>query len=148
MGDLARGAHFSEKAPQPSGVRVESPRQELEGDRLSKLQIVGPVDLTHAPLPQQPHDPLAAGEDGARKKPCLPPGAKREEPGRRAAGSAPGGRFSVGNAEEDGTGWPQDPQKRLPAGRGREQLGHRLGADIPRNLSRPTACDSLQPGRC
>jgi hypothetical protein len=60
VGDLARGAHFTEEAPQALGVRVESGREELEGDRLTELQVVGPVDLTHpaSSIPPRPRSPM------------------------------------------------------------------------------------------
>jgi len=47
MGDLARGAHLVQETLQSLGVLVESGRQEFESHRLTELEIVRPVDLTH-----------------------------------------------------------------------------------------------------
>ena len=69
VGDLARGPHLVEEALETLGLRVESWRQELEGDRLPELEVVGPVDFPHAPPPQQADDAVAAGEHDARKEP-------------------------------------------------------------------------------
>ena len=74
-----------EEALEGLWIRVESVGQELEGDGLPELQVVGPVDLAHAPLSQQARDAVAAGQEEARKEPCLRRGGEGGA-GRREAG--------------------------------------------------------------
>ena len=66
MRDLARDAHLGVEALEAVLLRSESPRQELQRDRLAELQVVGAVDLAHAAAAEQADDPVALGEDRSR----------------------------------------------------------------------------------
>jgi hypothetical protein len=68
MGDLARRADLVEEAFQVLRVLLQPARQELECHRLSELEVVRPVDLTHAPATEQTDDAVSPGEHGAREK--------------------------------------------------------------------------------
>lgn len=62
MGYLACESNFLMKSRQTIGVLTELNRQELECDRLSELQILGAVDLTHATTTQESDNAIAARE--------------------------------------------------------------------------------------
>ena len=66
--DLARHAHLAVEALEALGVALERARQELEGDRLLELQVVGAVDLAHPAAAEQADDAVALGEHRARAR--------------------------------------------------------------------------------
>ena len=45
-------------------------RQELQGDRLIEREVVGAIHFAHAAASEQRHEPVAAGDDGAGRKPA------------------------------------------------------------------------------
>src|SRR5207249_1003814 len=50
------------------GIGGQRLGEELEGDRLSELQIVGPVDLPHPTTAEKRNDPVTAREERPRKE--------------------------------------------------------------------------------
>ena len=83
---LPRRAHLRVEPLEPVRVAFEGARQELEGDRLLELQVVRAIDLAHSAPAEQPHDPVAPGEDRARNEAI----ARRRAPSPRVAGSGAG----------------------------------------------------------
>ena len=87
--DLARDAHLGVEALEAVLLRSESPRQELQRDRLAELQVVGAIDLAHAAAPEQADDPVALGEHRAGREAAGLDRIGRGQPadlrGRRAA---------------------------------------------------------------
>src|SRR5262249_25483190 len=61
--DLPCGPDFVEEAAEPRRVPSERLGQEFQSHRLAQLQIVGPVDLPHPSLAENPDDPIATGQD-------------------------------------------------------------------------------------
>ena len=61
-------AHFVVELREARRIVRDVVGQELEGDRLSELEVVGAVDLAHAAAPERRDDAEAAGEDGARRE--------------------------------------------------------------------------------
>src|SRR5262249_53984443 len=43
-------------------------RQEFQGDGLTELQVIGAIDFAHAATPEETDDPVAVGENGARRE--------------------------------------------------------------------------------
>jgi len=86
----ARGAHLVEEQGEPVGIPAEPGRQELERHRLPELEVVGPVDLTHAAPAEKAAHPVAVGDDRARdvalgRRACraaAAPGTRRHRAGR------------------------------------------------------------------
>jgi hypothetical protein len=71
VGDVPRHPYFRVELGQTGGIAIDVRRQELEGDRLPELEVVGAEDLTH-PAAAEPADrPVAAAEDGARREPSM-----------------------------------------------------------------------------
>ena len=111
--DLARHAHLAVEAGRGARRRRSSAvGQELEGDRLLELQVVGAVDLAHPAAAEKADDAVAPAEDGA---------------GREALAGA-------GSAEP---GWPVDGASGCPAGdgesgRGDDRAGRRAGRAVRR----------------
>ena len=68
MADLASDPHFVEKAPQP-GFVVDPLGEELEGDTLAELEVVGTVDLAHSAAAQHVHDAITAAQNRAGREP-------------------------------------------------------------------------------
>ena len=107
MRDLARQLDLGEEPRAAQLVVAELRGQELQGDRLAQLQVVGPVDLAHAAAAQPGHDAIAprqlrarqeAGRAGSvrlsrpRFAACARPGRPvGVEPERRAAPGAEAG---------------------------------------------------------
>jgi hypothetical protein len=56
---------------QPLRIAIDRFGQELERDRLSELQVVGAVDLAHAPLADATDDAVTIVEDRARIEPSV-----------------------------------------------------------------------------
>ncbi len=105
--DLPGHAHLAVEAREALPVLVEAVGQELEGDRLLELQVVGAVDLAHPAPADQPDDPVAAGQDRPGHEPLAgrAPGAVRGRDlpvrrGRRRRGSR-GARGRAGRAVRD-----------------------------------------------
>src|SRR5687767_2947003 len=65
---LSRHAHFTMKTRQRRAVGEETIGQKLERDRLTELEVVGPIDLPHSAPSQQTNDAVAVGEDGSRNE--------------------------------------------------------------------------------
>ena len=65
--DLARDAHLVVEPGERRGLGRHGTRQELERDRLRQLQVVGTVDLPHSAATEEADNPVAAGENGARR---------------------------------------------------------------------------------
>ena len=74
---LAGHADLVVKAFQAPRIVDQGLGQELQGHRLTQLEIVGPVDLAHAALAQQPHDAVARGQHGAGSEATLVKGTRR-----------------------------------------------------------------------
>jgi hypothetical protein len=60
----------------------------------------------------------------------MAPGRNRASPAVEREGCF--GRFIVGNADEGETGWPHDPQNRLPGESAAEQCAHATVAAMAR----------------
>ena len=90
--DLPGHPHLAVEAREPLAVRVEAVGQELEGDRLLELQVVGAVDLAHPPAADEPDDAVAAGQDGPGHEPLA-----ARAPGAARWGSRPGLGEGVGD---------------------------------------------------
>ena len=105
--DLPGHPDLAVEAGEPLAVRVEAVGQELEGDRLLELQVVGAVDLAHPAAAEEPDDAVAAGQDRAGHEPLAAgaPGPARGGPlaarGRRRRGGARGTRGRAGRALRD-----------------------------------------------
>ena len=95
LADVVHAAHVGVRDLACDPDLVQEPRearrvhgqpfgQELEGDRLPQLQVVGAVDLSHSPLAQQLHDAVAPAEDGAGQEAAVID--RVEVGGRRADG--------------------------------------------------------------
>ena len=82
MRDLPRHAHLVEEATEAIGVALEPRRQELQGDRLAELEIVGPVDFSHASPAQEADNPVAPCDRGPRDEPVALFAGSRRCPGR------------------------------------------------------------------
>jgi hypothetical protein len=78
MRDRPGDADFVVKLREARGIVREGVGQELEGDGLSELEVVGAVTLTHTAAAERCDDPEAAGEDGSRGE-ASPAGAARGE---------------------------------------------------------------------
>ena len=50
-------------------VLVDRFGQELQGDRLAELEVVGAIDLAHAAAAEERHQPIASGDDRASRQP-------------------------------------------------------------------------------
>jgi hypothetical protein len=59
---LPRQAHLLVETRECRRVLRERGGQKLERDRLLEFQVVGAVDLAHAPAAQQPDDAVAPGQ--------------------------------------------------------------------------------------
>ena len=81
---LPRRPHLREEPIEQRPVRGEAVRQELQRDRLAELQVVGAVDLAHPAAADQPDDPIALREDGARREAARARSNPRTPGGRRA----------------------------------------------------------------
>jgi hypothetical protein len=97
----ARVAHLVEQQGKQLGILHELGRQELEGHRLSELEVVGAVDLAHAAPAQQAAHPVPLGDDRAGdvalgrrlRDPATAAGARGHGPSRPAE---IGGRVGAG----------------------------------------------------
>jgi hypothetical protein len=87
MRDLPGQSHFLMEPRQPLRVLSEVLWQELERDRLTELEIVGAIDLTHPAATEHRNDAIAAGEDGTGNEPGVVDriGRRRTWRGRRPA---------------------------------------------------------------
>ena len=65
MRDLAGDTDLVEQALQPVGVPGQRLGQELEGDGLIEIEVVGPIDLPHAAAAQEGDDPVAVADEPA-----------------------------------------------------------------------------------
>jgi hypothetical protein len=68
MGNLACDPHLVLEQCKSGFVSPEPARQELQGHGLTKLQVIGPVDLTHPAAAQQAYDSITLPELSAREK--------------------------------------------------------------------------------
>src|SRR5205085_5399894 len=62
---MARDADFAVKARQGRAVRRQAFGEQLQGDRLRELEVVGAVDFAHAAAAQQADDAVTPGEHRA-----------------------------------------------------------------------------------
>ena len=69
MCDAQREAHFVEEAVEPRRVVLEGLGKKLQRHRLPELQIISPIDLTHAATPEQANHAVPARQDGSWKEP-------------------------------------------------------------------------------
>ena len=129
--DLPRHPDLAVEPREPLAVCVEPVRQELEGDRLLELQVVGPVDLAHPAAADEPGDAVAPRQDRAGHEPLARPGGgsplegvrswpgegvgERDAPGR---GAVPVGLSAMSRPD------PQAGHDRSDAPTGVAQLGH------------------------
>jgi len=51
--------------------------EELQGDRLTELQVIGSINLAHPALAEQADDPIPLGQHRARRKAGLVDGIGR-----------------------------------------------------------------------
>ncbi len=65
LGDLPGDAHLADEPLAARRRGGDLRRHELQRDRLPERQVVGAVDLPHAPAPDPRHDPVAPRHDGA-----------------------------------------------------------------------------------
>jgi hypothetical protein len=65
MPHLARQPHLVAEAREDVGAQVDLRKEDLEGDRLRELAVVGLVDEAHSPSAEQGQDLVPAGEHGA-----------------------------------------------------------------------------------
>jgi hypothetical protein len=68
VGDLTAEANFLVKTLENLRRSGQLGANELESHRLSKSQIVGPVDLTHSATSEKRHDAVPLGKHGAGRK--------------------------------------------------------------------------------
>ena len=80
MRDLARDPNFAAQLLQLDGIRLDTPREKLQRDRLAKLEIVGAIDLAHAAAAEEGRRCGSASRDGC-------PARRGRETQARAAGS-------------------------------------------------------------
>jgi hypothetical protein len=66
MGNRAREAHLVVELREARRIADEMIRKKLEGDGLTELEIVGPVDFAHPTAAERRDDPEAPGEECAR----------------------------------------------------------------------------------
>lgn len=66
MGDLSREPYFGKEPLTPHRIGRHRTRQELERNRLSQLDIVGAIDLTHSAATEQTDNPVAPDEHRPR----------------------------------------------------------------------------------
>src|SRR5262245_55295587 len=66
MRDLPCQTHFLMEAREAVGSIGHVPWQELEGDRLSKFQVLCPIPLTHAASAEQADDAVAFNQHRAQ----------------------------------------------------------------------------------
>lgn len=91
--DLTCEADLGEQPLHPLDVAGELGGEELEGDALREEEILGAIDLAHAPFAQHLDDAVAAAEHGARREaaPLEAGGRRRARQRRRRPGSGGGG---------------------------------------------------------
>jgi hypothetical protein len=68
VGDGASGADFAVKEGEPCGVGGETGREELHGHGLAEGEVVGAIDLAHAPGTDAADDSVAIRDEGARRE--------------------------------------------------------------------------------
>ena len=136
--DLPREPDLGVEAREEALVRGDRLGQELQGDGLSELQVVGAVDLAHAALAEEPDDAVALAEHGARRERAEVERARREAARRRTAVSA--ARASApspspwGGARATRTS-PTRPDRR-PGRSGRKPAPRRRSEDSASRVSR------------
>ena len=123
--DLPREADLGVEAREEPGVGGDRLREELQGDGLAELQVVGAVDLAHPAAAEEADDPVAPADHRSRREGAEVDRVRgREAAGRRrrlgrqpASGPCP---ISVGRREsepdEPDTESPQDGQNRPDSG--------------------------------
>jgi hypothetical protein len=103
--DTCRHPDFGVELGEPRRVAVHVRRQELQGDRVPELQIVGAEDLAHPAAAQAVDDAIAAAEDGAGSKAAVVDRAGAREPSAGGGGRLAAGRTGrVGVTAEQSSG--------------------------------------------
>ncbi len=123
--------------PRRTGRAAPCPRdsaigQKLQRHRLAQLQVIGPIDLSHAAAPEQADDPVALGQDCAGREPAgldrvgggEPPDPRRSRRPPRRRRATDGVAMFVGICDADDTASPHEGQKRAESGTSEEQAGH------------------------
>src|SRR4030095_6843019 len=80
VGDLPRDLDLVQEARQPARILFDVLGKELERHGLTELEIVGPIDLTHAPFPEKTENPVAISQNRAGKESALIEGTGRWQP--------------------------------------------------------------------
>ena len=118
VGDAAREAHLGVEALEPGRLGRELRRQELQGDGLAELEVVGAVDLAHAAAADEADDAVALAEDRAgreaaaveRGEEAIRPTGLSDAPRRSAASATDGVARPVGICDADLIGCAQAGQ--------------------------------------
>ena len=63
--DLAGEPHLVVELGQAHGIAFERRRQELQRERLPEFEVVGPIDLAHAALPESRDDAIPLADHSA-----------------------------------------------------------------------------------
>jgi hypothetical protein len=96
--ELPRDADLGEEALPADRIVGELTRQELERDRLSQLQVVGPIDLAHAATAEQTDDAIPFSQNRTRREEANRNRIGRHDPPdphRRHDRTAGGGRLHL-----------------------------------------------------
>jgi hypothetical protein len=56
------------KTGESRGIILERGGKKLEGHNIPKFEILSAIDFSHAPTPQQRHNPVSFGENSARRE--------------------------------------------------------------------------------
>ena len=125
--DLPREPDLRMEAREEALVGRDGLGQELQGDRLPELQVVGAIDLAHAALSEKPDDPVALAEHGAGRKGPEVDGARRDDPPDRGGGLR---RDGLGRRAHLGGEVRQGPRQGLPARRAEAARCLHLGVAV------------------
>ena len=138
--DLAREAHLGVEAREERLVVRDRLRQELQGDGLAELQVVGAVDLAHPALAEEADDAVALAEHRAGRERAEVERARRDErrteSGFGATAWAPSPARGEVDSEPTRAGRTPDRSGRSPAPRRRSEGS---GSRVCESLSHRTA---------
>jgi hypothetical protein len=71
MSELPGQAHLAQKQLKAPRALGDAARQEFERHRMTELQVIGAIDLSHAAPAGEGHDAIAAGGFGSRQEPAM-----------------------------------------------------------------------------
>jgi hypothetical protein len=69
VGHAQRHPDFGQEALEPVRIALDVTRQELQGDRLTEFEIVGPIHFAHAAASNEAKHPVAGADHGAGQEP-------------------------------------------------------------------------------